>query len=108
MSTFYIKQNDTVPSLRAALENGSGDAVDLTGATCQFHLREIGSTTVTTDSAAQIVTEATGIVQYNWVAADTDTVGSYQAEFEVTYSDGTIETFPNNGYIRVEITDDIT
>jgi len=108
MSTFYIKQNDTVPSLRAALENGSGDAVDLTGATCRFHLREIGKTTVTTDSTAQIVTEATGIVQYNWVAADTDTVGSYQAEFEVTYSDGTIETFPNNGYIRVEITDDIT
>ena len=108
MSTFYIKQNDTVPSLRAALENGSGTAVDLTGATCQFHLREIGKTSVTTDSTAQIVNEATGIVQYNWVADDTDTVGSYQAEFEVTYSDGTIETFPNNGYIRVEITDDIT
>lgn len=106
--SFYIKQNDTVPSLRAALENGSGDAVDLTGATCQFHMRPLGSTTITVDASAQIVTEATGIVQYNWIAADTDTVGSYQAEFEVTYSDGTIETFPNNGYIRVEITDDIT
>ena len=106
--SFYIKQNDTVPSLRAALKNGSGDAVDLTGATCQFHMRPIGSTTITVDASAQIVTEATGIVQYNWIAADTDTVGSYQAEFEVTYSDGTIETFPNNGYIRVEITDDIT
>ena len=94
--------------MRAALENGSGDAVDLTGATCQFHMRPLGSTTITVDASAQIVTEATGIVQYNWIAADTDTVGSYQAEFEVTYSDGTIETFPNNGYIRVEITDDIT
>ena len=106
--SFYIKQNDTVPSLRAALENGSGTAVDLTGATCQFHMRGIGATSVTVDATAQIVNEATGIVQYNWVADDTDTVGSYQAEFEVTYSDGTIETFPNNGYIRVEITDDIT
>ena len=106
--SFYIKQNDTVPSLRAALENGSGDAVDLTNATCNFHMRPLGGTTITVDASAQIVTEATGIVQYNWIAADTDTVGSYQAEFEVTYPDGTIETFPNNGYIRVEITDDIT
>jgi hypothetical protein len=71
-------------------------------------MRGIGATSVTVDATAQIVNEATGIVQYNWVADDTDTVGSFQAEFEVTYSDGTIETFPNNGYIRVEITDDIT
>lgn len=106
--SFYIKQNDTTPSLRAALQNGSGDAVDLTNATCNFHMRPLGSTTITVDASAQIVTEATGIVQYNWIAADTDTIGSYQAEFEVTYPDGTIETFPNNGYIRVEITDDIT
>ncbi len=106
--SFYIKQNDTVPSLRAALKNGSGDAVDITGATCQFHMRVLGQTTVTVDASAQIIDEETGIVQYNWVADDTDTIGSYQAEFEVTYPDGTIETFPNNGYIRVEITDDIT
>jgi hypothetical protein len=106
--SFHIKQNDTTPSLRAALKNGDGDAVDLTNATCRFHMREIGKTAITVDSAAQIVTEATGIVQYNWVAADTDTVGSYQGEFEVTYPDSTIETFPNNGYIRIEITDDIT
>jgi len=26
----------------------------------------------------------------------------------VTYGDLSVETFPNNGYIRVEITDDIT
>ena len=106
--SFYIKQNDTVPSLRAALQNGSGDAVDITGATCQFHMRVLGQTAVTVDASAQIIDEETGIVQYNWIAADTDTVGSYQAEFEVTYPDGTVETFPNNGYIRVEITDDIT
>jgi len=106
--TFYVKQNDTTPSLRAALKNGDNDAIDLTNATCRFHMRKIGSTTVSVDEAAQIVTEATGIVQYNWTASDTATVGSYQGEFEVTYPDNTIETFPNNGYIRVEITDDIT
>ena len=33
--------------------------------------------------------------------------GMYSAEFEVTYGDGSIETFPNSDYIRVEIIDDI-
>lgn len=33
--------------------------------------------------------------------------GSYVCEFEVTYSDSTIETFPNDGYIRVEVLSDI-
>ncbi len=72
-------------------------------------MREVGGTTTVTDSAATIVSPASGgVVQYAWVAADTDTVGSYQAEFEVEYGDGRIETFPNSGYIRIEVIDDIT
>lgn len=106
--TFYVKQNDTAPSIRATLKDGDDDAIDLTGASVRFHMRSIGGTSAKVDSAATIVTAASGIVQYDWVAADTDTVGTYQAEFEVTYSDTRIETFPNNGYIVVEITDDIT
>lgn len=107
MSTFYIKENDTVPSIRATLQNGSGNAVDLIDATVNFHMRAIGGSTVLVDASATVVNAAGGLVQYDWDAADTADVGSYQAEFEVTYSDGTIETFPSSGYIRVEITDDI-
>lgn len=107
MSTFYIKENDTVPSIRATLQNGSGNSVDLINATVRFHMRAIGSTTAIVDASAAIINDAGGIVQYNWDAADTAEVGSFQAEFEVTYPDGTIETFPSSGYIRVEITDDI-
>lgn len=106
--TFYVKQNDTAPSIRATLKDGDDDAIDLTGASVRFHMRSIGGTSAKVDSAATVVTASSGIVQYDWVAADTDTVGTYQAEFEVTYSDTRIETFPNNGYIVVEITDDIT
>jgi hypothetical protein len=106
--TFYIKQNDTVPSIRATLQNGNGDPVDLINATVRFHMRAIGSNSTTVDAAAVIVTAEAGIVQYNWIADDTDTIGSYQAEFEVTYPDSTVETFPNDGYVRIEIIDDIT
>ena len=108
--TFYIKQNDTAPALRAQLKDGDGDGVTLTDATVRFHMRPIGAASTVVDASADVVVSAvaTGLVQYDWDAADTATVGIYQGEFEVTYSDGTIETFPNNGYITVEVTDDIT
>ena len=106
--TFYIKQNDTVPSIRATLQNGNGDPVDLINASVRFHMRAIGANNTKVDAAAVVVSAAAGLVQYNWIAADTDTIGSYQAEFEVTYPDSTVETFPNDGYVRIEIIDDIT
>lgn len=106
--TFYIKQNDTVPSIRATLQNGNGDPVDLINASVRFHMRAIGANNTTVDAAAVVITPAAGVVQYNWIADDTDTIGSYQAEFEVTYPDSTVETFPNDGYVRIEIIDDIT
>lgn len=106
--TFSIKQNDTGPAMLATLQDASGAAVNITGALVRFHMRQIGSTQVKVDAAATIVSSLDGAVRYNWLAADTDTIGSYQAEFEVTYADASIETFPNDGYIRVEIIDDIT
>lgn len=106
MSTFYMKQNDTQPRMLATLQDGDEVAINLTGASVRFHMRTLAGT-LKTDAAATIVTAASGIVRYDWAAADTDTVGTYQAEFEVTYPDATVETFPNSGYIRVEITDDI-
>jgi len=106
---FYIKQNDTAPALRVILKDGDDEAIDLEDATIRFHMRSIGSTTVKVDSIAPaILPYANGIVQYDWSASDTDTAGSYHGEFEVTYADGSIETFPNNGYIRIQVTDDIT
>lgn len=105
--TFYIKQNDTGPSMLVTLQDANDNGVDITGASVRFHLRPISSSTVKVDQAATIVTAADGLVRYDWQAADTDTIGSYQAEFEVTYADASIETFPNDGYIRVEIISDI-
>lgn len=106
--TFYIKQNDTVPSIRATLQNGNGNPIDLISANVRFHMRAVGASTAKVDAAATVISAASGIVQYDWAAGNTDTIGIYHAEFEVTYPDSTIETFPNDGYILVQIIDDIT
>lgn len=105
--TFNIKQNDTGPAMLATLQDANGNAINLTGASVRFHMRSVGGGNPIVDAAATVVTAASGIVRYNWAAADTDTIGTYQAEFEVTYADASIESFPNDGYIAVQIVDDI-
>jgi hypothetical protein len=102
--TFYIKQNDTSPSLRAALKDGDNLAIDLTGATVRFHMKSLEDNTVVVDADATVVVPSvSGIVQYDWDNGDTATAGSYQGEFEVTFAGGAIETFPNKTNISISI-----
>ena len=107
--TFFIKQNDTTPALSVFLQDARGRPINLTGATIVFHMRlesdlsvKISGGSVTTVSATQ------GNVSYTFSASDTDTSGNYQAEFQVTFSGGAVETFPNDDYIKVIITDDVS
>ena len=104
MDTFYIKRGDTSPAIRYALDPAT---VVLTGATVRFQMRARNGA-VLMDVAALVVT-ATGTptVEYSWQAGDTATAGLYEAEFRVTYADGKIETFPNDGFIPVRVNEDV-
>lgn len=104
--TFYLKKGDTSPSLLYAL---IPEDTDLAGATVRFNMRARDGAAVKVNRAVSvIVTETvTPTVRYDWQAADTDTAGFYDAEFEVTYAGGAVETFPNSDFIRVQITGDI-
>lgn len=93
--------------MTATLKDASDSAVDILGGSVRFHMRAVGSTTVKVDAAAVVTDAENGAVKYEWATGDTDTVGQYQAEFEVTYAGGKIETFPNNSYILVQVVDDI-
>jgi hypothetical protein len=107
--TAYLKQNDTSPTLDAILTNAAGVVVDITGASVQFHMQKIGATTIKVDAEATVVDGAAGHVRYTLQAGDTDTPGSYKAEYQVTFSDGTIETFKNTpDQLRVVITPEIS
>lgn len=104
---FNIKQNDTSPSLGAQLLDGSKQIIDLTGASVRFHMKIAGGSAVAVDGAATVSNAAEGRVQYEWAAGDTTTAANYQGEFEVTYPNGTVETFPNSGYIVVRVIPEI-
>lgn len=104
---FAIKQNDTSPALEVELQDNDENAIDLSGASAEFHMVEKDGDTVAVDSSATITDGSNGIVEYQWSSGDTSDAGRYLAEFEITYSDGTIETFPNNDDIVIRIMADL-
>tara|TARA_R110001606_G_scaffold10855_1_gene46910 strand:- start:468 stop:794 length:327 start_codon:yes stop_codon:yes gene_type:complete len=99
---FYIKQNDSSPTIRASLKGAGGTSINLSTATVSFRMQKSSGDNVVQGSA-QIFDATEGIVQYSWVAGNTSVSGIYLAEFEVTYADGRVESFPNVGYIQVNI-----
>lgn len=107
MADFSIKQNDTWPVLAFTLSDAAG-TVDLTSATTIRLIMKLGSTTVigVCDKDANQVTNR-GKGTYTWIAADTATAGPFRAEFEITWSNGKVETFPNTGYKTIEIVGDL-
>lgn len=102
---FYLKLGDRKPTLQAALWSGeSSTAVDITGASVKLLVRKRG---VTSEYNAAIVTAASGIVKYEWAGTEFSEAGTYLAEWEVTFSDGTKGTFPNTGYFSIQVVDDL-
>jgi hypothetical protein len=104
--TFTIKQGDTIPPLLATLYDETGTALDLTGGSVRFHMRQEGRSTPKVDAAAVIVDAPNGIVRYDWDSggADTDVASDdWQGEFEVTTQGGDIVTCPNDDYIPIII-----
>ena len=107
MADFFIKQNDTSPVFQATLKSASGAAQDLTVCTVTFNMAnsvqeiKVNQPVTTVDSASN------GTVTYEWATGDTDTSGTFFAEFEVIKADGKRETFPNTVPINVVIKKDV-
>jgi hypothetical protein len=103
---FSLKQHDRKPSIAATLTL-DGVAVNLTGASVKFIMATAPGATPKVSATAVIVNAATGQVRYDWLSANTDTVGIFDAEWEVTYSDTTKQTFPTLTYLTVNIIADL-
>lgn len=113
-STFTIKKGDLAPPIQVTLTDSKGQKLNLTGnlgITFQMKLREhLDNPQVPrkVDAAGAVVGPATdGVVEYDWVGADTDTVGEYVGEFVVIQSDGKPRTVPSPSYITIRVVTDI-
>lgn len=95
-----IKQGDTRHAIRATLKTVNGVPVDLTNARIVFkmHSRYVG-----TLINREATYEGNGKVHFVFENGETDKAGMYEAEFEVTYTDGRVETFPHSGKMQIYI-----
>lgn len=109
MYDVMIKRGDTRTAIKANLKNAMGDPVDLTNCSVYFHMALLGRSVaeLVVSRRAHIQDVLTGEVWVVWAPGETDIAGIYRAEFEVIYQDGKRETFPNNGYIGVQIINDL-
>jgi hypothetical protein len=107
LADFTIKAHDTYPPLEGVLRDAVGP-VDLTGADVKLNLKTPGGGGITVTGDCSIVGDPTaGHVRYSWDPADTASVNTFDGEFEVTWADSTITTFPSATYFSVEIKADL-
>lgn len=114
VSNFHIKESDTSPELERQLiaQEGEDTPVDVSGANkLGFQMRDPHTEELVVDDKAgnntAIVDGVKGVVKYVWQDTDTADAGDYEAEFIVEYSDGTVERYPNSGYILVHVLDNV-
>jgi hypothetical protein len=105
---FHIKLGDTEPPLETTLWRGtSSTPASLVGAT-QVKLIITTRPGVTPDQyIGTVVSASGGTVRYEWVGNEFLTAGTYIAEWQVTYNDGSIATFPNDKEFHIIVRADL-
>ena len=104
---FYMKQYDTAPAFICSLSDVNGP-VNLSAAAVWFVMKALtGASTPKVYAAGAVADAVNGVVSYSWISADTNVVGDYNAEWQVTYASGKRQTFPDPGYQLVRITADL-
>jgi hypothetical protein len=111
-TTKVMKQGDLLPSLQVFFSYADPTlTLDIpTGSPLVFTMRAEGSDTPKINRAAATIVSSSGgtvVCRYDWADGDTDTVGDYRAEFEVTLNGDQALTMPTEGYLRVRIEDDL-
>lgn len=104
---FKIKRNDTRPAIQATISASATDVLT----TVVFHMADKTGTLKVAAGAGTIVqqpsTTQAAQVKYQWQSGDTDTNGVYDGEFQVTFNDGRIETYPNEGFLKIQVGPDL-
>jgi len=105
---FITKRHSRRPYVRLQVKDADGNAYDLTSVfSVRFLMYDLDGVQKV-DAAGSVESPATaGIIKYEWAAADVDTAGNYNAEFDLDWGSGVVMTLPSNGLIRVRIHEDL-
>lgn len=94
MSDLTFVQGDTEPPLEGFLflEADQETPIDLTGCTVNFQMRKPDDRRFTVNAEADVVEATAGTVRYEWGTNDLAVPGDYLVQWEITYTDGGIQT----------------
>lgn len=105
-SPFTIKAGDTRPFLRVQLVYADKSLPNLISSmSVTFKMRSRTTGEVVLETEAVVIISEKGIVEYQWVSGDTNTVDDYDVEWMVLWNDGREQTFPSEGFGFVRITE---
>lgn len=91
------KTGDTYPPIRGTVTDDSAAAVDISGAASIRFIAKSGANVIAgTATILDVGVPTRGRWEYEWASDDLAAAGSYEAEIEVTWGVGDIETFPSN------------
>lgn len=111
--TAYFSKGDTAPTLRNRIEDGSGDPIDLTGATVVINIAfsswsyfyspkerivDGGACVVDPDQVT-----FKGFVDWTPLANDLEPAGEFQYQYLITFGGGAVQTVPANTYLPMII-----
>lgn len=114
--TLNLVVGDTLPQLNLTLKDSNTAAagatldpnnsdtwapIDLTGGSVRIRIRELGSTTVKSTLTGTITNNIGGVVHTNFPTGTLDTSGTFEAEVEITFANGGIQTV--NDLIKLKV-----
>jgi BppU N-terminal domain len=107
VNDLYLKQGDLQPYYYAQITDKNGP-VNLSGstATAYFSMRDFNNVNATPKinrQSAVVTNPASGLLEYRWNAGDTDTPGTYAAEFYIIPTNGAGYSVPTRDQARVII-----
>lgn len=98
-----MKTGDLRPYLQVKIFKPDGTPRDVTEDILEFDMKNASGNLVINGAAMTKVNAAQGIVEYRWAEGETDEAGICRAEVVING----VDTFPKEGYITVEFTEDL-
>lgn len=92
--SLYFTQGDTAPDITAKIhaEDDIDAPVDLTDAVVRFQMRLVEGNRFKVNAVATITDPTNGMVSYSWAANDLSQFGTFEAQMEVTFPGGRVQT----------------